>query len=103
MLERKYDPGQPYGVVYYGRMSSSGQNRRSPDQQFATIEETQARCGFPWRCLSRYRDDGVSGPAARTRLPYRRRGAARSRRRARRPTAAPRHRRRAGTTPACAG
>lgn len=61
MLERQYDPTQPYQVVYYGRMSSSGQNKRSPDQQFATIEETQARCGYPWHCLQRYRDDGVSG------------------------------------------
>jgi DNA invertase Pin-like site-specific DNA recombinase len=61
MLERTYDPAQPYQVVYYGRMSSSGQNKRSPDQQFVTCEETQVRCGYPWECLGRYRDDAVSG------------------------------------------
>jgi hypothetical protein len=36
MLNRKYDPTQPYRYLRYGRMSSEKQNPRSPDQQFVT-------------------------------------------------------------------
>src|SRR5262245_60298681 len=67
MLERKYDPTQPYRVACYGRMSSSGQNKRSPDQQFATIEETLRRCGYPWQCVRSYRGNGISGRLMRKR------------------------------------
>ena len=61
MLNRKYDPTMPYRYVRYGRMSSSTQNKRSPEQQFITIEETRQRCGYPWHRVNDYRDDGYSG------------------------------------------
>ena len=61
MNDRLFDPSQPYRVVFYGRMSSSGQNKRSPDQQFVTIDETIKRNGYPWQCIKTYRDDGISG------------------------------------------
>src|SRR3954447_22174464 len=48
-------------------MSDPKQNRRSPDQQFATIDETMARCGYPWVCVATYRDDGISGRYLRKR------------------------------------
>ena len=38
MLNRKFDPAQPYRYLRYGRMSSEKQNPRSPDQQFDTIQ-----------------------------------------------------------------
>ena len=61
MIERKFDPSVPLSYVTYGRMSSDLQNKRSPDQQFATIQETIQRNGHPWRQLGSYRDDAVSG------------------------------------------
>src|SRR3954454_8529698 len=67
MLDRKYDPTLPYRIARYGRMSDPRQNRRSPDQQFATIEETMGRCGYPWVCVATYRDDGISGRYLRKR------------------------------------
>lgn len=45
MLQTNYDPTQPYQFAQYGRMSDPKQNKRSPEQQFATIEETRERCG----------------------------------------------------------
>jgi DNA invertase Pin-like site-specific DNA recombinase len=67
MFDRKYDPKQPYRFVRYGRMSGSKQNKRSPDQQFATINETIYRCGYPWQCIVTYRDDAISGRYLRKR------------------------------------
>jgi DNA invertase Pin-like site-specific DNA recombinase len=67
MLERRYDPTLPYRYAPYGRMSDPRQNKRSPDQQFATIHETLARCGYPWVCVETYRDDGISGRYLRKR------------------------------------
>jgi DNA invertase Pin-like site-specific DNA recombinase len=67
MLERKYDPTLAYRYACYGRMSAPQQNKRSPDQQFATIDETLKRCGYPWQCVASYRDDGVSGRYLRKR------------------------------------
>jgi DNA invertase Pin-like site-specific DNA recombinase len=61
MLERKFDPTLTYRYARYGRMSDPKQNKRSPDQQFATIEETRQRCGYPWHCVATYRDQGISG------------------------------------------
>lgn len=72
MLERKYDPTQPYRCARYGRMSDPRQNKRSPDQQFATIDETIARCGYPWQCVATYRDDGISGRYLRKRVSFQR-------------------------------
>src|SRR5262245_36298109 len=67
MLERTYNPSLPYRYALYGRMSDPKQNRRSPDQQFNTISETIARYGYPWVCVSTYRDDGISGRYIRKR------------------------------------
>jgi DNA invertase Pin-like site-specific DNA recombinase len=67
MLERKYEPTLPYRFARYGRMSDPRQNKRSPDQQFTTIDETRARCGYPWTCIATYRDDGISGRYLRKR------------------------------------
>ena len=61
MLDRKYDPTKPYHFVRYGRMSDPKQNKRSPEQQFTTIDEVRKRCGYPWHYVAEYRDDGVSG------------------------------------------
>ena len=61
MIKSDFDPRKPYTYVCYGRMSDPGQNPRSPDQQFITIEETKKRCAYPWRHLKSYRDDGISG------------------------------------------
>jgi DNA invertase Pin-like site-specific DNA recombinase len=67
MLDRKYDPAQRYRFACYGRMSDPKQNKRSPDQQFATIRETVTRGGWSWVCVATYRDDGVSGRYLRKR------------------------------------
>ena len=72
MLERQYDPTLPYRYARYGRMSDPRQNKRSPEQQFATIDETIARAGHPWRCVATYRDDGVSGRYLRKRPGFQR-------------------------------
>lgn len=72
MLERKYDPTQPYRYARYGRMSDPRQNKRSPDQQFNTIGETLARCSYPWQCVATYRDDGISGRYLRKRPGFQR-------------------------------
>lgn len=72
MLERQYDPSQPYRFLRYGRMSDPRQNKRSPEQQFATIDETIQRGGFPWRCVASYRDDGISGRYLRKRAGFQR-------------------------------
>jgi DNA invertase Pin-like site-specific DNA recombinase len=53
-------------------MSDRGQNKRSPDQQFTTIDETITRCGYPWHCVVSYRDDGISGRYLRKRVNFQR-------------------------------
>jgi DNA invertase Pin-like site-specific DNA recombinase len=68
MLNRKYDPLLPYRYVEYGRMSDPGQNKRSPDQQFATIRETIDRARYPWQNVRSYRDNGISGHYVKKRL-----------------------------------
>jgi DNA invertase Pin-like site-specific DNA recombinase/DNA-binding CsgD family transcriptional regulator len=73
MLERKYEPTLPYHFVRYGRMSDpKNQNKRSPDQQFSTIDETIARCKYPWIHAQTYRDDGISGRFLRKRPGFQR-------------------------------
>ncbi len=72
MLERTFDPLLPYRFARYGRMSDPRQNRRSPDQQFNTIAEGIARCGYPWKCVASYRDDGISGRYLRKRSGFQR-------------------------------
>lgn len=71
-LERRYDATLPYRFVKYGRMSDRHQNKRSPDQQFNTIDETIVRFGYPWMCIDTYRDDGISGQYLRKRLEFQR-------------------------------
>jgi DNA invertase Pin-like site-specific DNA recombinase len=61
MLKRVFDPSKAHRYVCYGRMSSDQQNPRSPDQQFATIEQIRQRAGYPWVLVRTYRDDGASG------------------------------------------
>lgn len=70
MLNRRYDPTLPYRYLRYGRMSDPKQNKRSPDQQFATIEEERGRCAYPWQHVTTYRDDGISGRYLRKRPGY---------------------------------
>jgi DNA invertase Pin-like site-specific DNA recombinase len=72
MLERIYDPSQPYRFARYGRMSDPKQNRRSPDQQFNSIAETLTRHAYPWQCVATYRDDGISGRYLRKRPGFQR-------------------------------
>ena len=57
VLDRKYDPTLPYRYVMYGRMSDPRQNQRSPDQQFATIRESDPPARLPL---------GVPSPATAT-------------------------------------
>ena len=62
MVERNYEPSQPYRFAQYGRISNEkARNKRSPDQQFAIIAETIACQGYPWRLVATARDDGISG------------------------------------------
>src|SRR5215469_13769217 len=72
MLERRYDPTLPYCFVRYGRMSSTKQNKRSPDQQFATIQEIITRQNRPWQLVATYRDDAKSGRYLRKRPDFQR-------------------------------
>jgi DNA invertase Pin-like site-specific DNA recombinase len=67
MIKLAYNPKNPYGFVDYLRFSSEKQNKRSPDQQFATIQEGITRNGYPWRELRSYRDDGIAGRFIRRR------------------------------------
>ena len=61
MRERTYDPALPYRYAEYGRMSNKTQNKRSPDQQFATNGETITRLRYPWQHVVSYRDNAISG------------------------------------------
>lgn len=61
MIEQRFDPNWAHEYVRYGRMSTKGQNERSPDQQFAEIDRILLRSCYPWRFQKEYRDDGISG------------------------------------------
>lgn len=61
MIRHVFDPQLPYRFVRYGRMSDPGQNARSPEQQFNTIEETRTGLRLPWAWVADYRDDWISG------------------------------------------
>ncbi|QDU21816.1 recombinase zinc beta ribbon domain-containing protein [Urbifossiella limnaea] len=67
MLDRKYDPTQPYRYVRYGRMSGKSQNPKSPEQQFETIEDVRTRSRYPWVLVKTYRDDAITGRLIRRR------------------------------------
>jgi len=51
---------RPYRYVEYARMSEPGQNPRSPDRQFATIDETVARLGYHWERAGSFQDERMS-------------------------------------------
>jgi DNA invertase Pin-like site-specific DNA recombinase len=61
MLKNTFDYQKPYNYVRYGRMSDPGQNQRSPDQQFDTIDRVIKQMGLPWRHVADYRDEFISG------------------------------------------
>jgi DNA invertase Pin-like site-specific DNA recombinase len=67
MLRRRFNPMQMLQVVLYLRMSSEGQNPRSPQQQRDTIEATVKRLGYPWVIIAIYTDEAVSGRYLRRR------------------------------------
>jgi len=70
MLKNQFDPKKPYRFVRYGRMSDPGQNPRSPEQQFDTIDRTLQQLRLPWVHLTDYRDDAISGRYTRKRPGY---------------------------------
>lgn len=70
MLRREFQHDALYRYVMYGRMSDPGQNARSPDQQFAMIDDVLRRRRLPWRHVGTYRDDGRSGRYLRKRAGY---------------------------------
>lgn len=72
MLNRHFNPQQPYRAVAYLRMSSDLQNPRSPDQQLAEINKRLAALGLPWKVVKVYRDEGISGRLVRKRPDYQR-------------------------------
>ena len=61
MIGHVFDPQLPYRYLRYGRMSDPGQNPRSPEQQFNTVDETKASLRLPWVWVADYRDDWISG------------------------------------------
>ncbi|MBI3860971.1 MAG: recombinase family protein [Planctomycetia bacterium] len=61
MIKNSFNPNECHPYVRYGRMSDPSQNPRSPEQQFAMIDETLRRVGFPWVHVRDYRDDGITG------------------------------------------
>lgn len=61
MNSRTFEPQRKYRYARYARMSDTAQNPRSPEQQFATIEEVKSSCRLPWTIVADYRDDAVSG------------------------------------------
>lgn len=67
MLKRELDYSKSYRYVCYARMSSDSQNKRSPDQQFDTINGILKRAGYSWVLVRTYRDDGISGRLVRER------------------------------------
>jgi site-specific DNA recombinase len=70
MLKRNFDHQLPHVYLRYGRMSSDDQNPRSPEQQFDTVEMIRQRLHYPWRHVTDYRDDGISGRYMQKRLGF---------------------------------
>jgi DNA invertase Pin-like site-specific DNA recombinase len=67
MLRRRFDPKKPLRVVFYLRVSSDGQNPRSPQQQQDNIEAAIRRLGCPWIFVATYKDEAISGRLIRRR------------------------------------
>lgn len=61
MRVTQFNLNLPHHVVLYLRMSTKGQNKRSPDQQKDEIERTMKLLGCPWHIVKMYRDDAKSG------------------------------------------
>lgn len=72
MLKRTFNFHLPHRCVVYLRMSSEGQNKRSPDQQLAEIKERLKRLGYPWEIVKVYRDNALTGRRKRNRPEYQR-------------------------------
>jgi DNA invertase Pin-like site-specific DNA recombinase len=68
MIQRHYKAQLAYKVVIYARMSDKKQNKRSPEQQIASVQEKMQRCGCPWTIVRIYRDDGIKGRYLRRRV-----------------------------------
>lgn len=67
MIKREFNLAKPYRVVLYARMSTKKQNKRSPEQQVATIKETIERFKCPWTILRTYVDRGMKARYLRRR------------------------------------
>ncbi len=61
MKTMQFVADQPYLYARYARMSSRGQNPRSPEQQFDNLASTLQRLGHPWVHVRDFRDDAISG------------------------------------------
>ena len=61
MLKQRIDFTQTLVCVRYGRMSNEDQNKRSPDQQFDTIDDVVRRRQLTWAILQDFRDEGFKG------------------------------------------
>jgi DNA invertase Pin-like site-specific DNA recombinase len=72
VIKREFNPNLPLSCVAYLRMSDKRQNKRSPEQQLRTIQDTIKRCGYPWQQVGVYRDDGVSGRLIKGRAGFQR-------------------------------
>ena len=67
MLKQTIDFQRPLVCLEYLRMSDPKQNPRSPDQQSDEIKREMRRCGYPWRVVRQFRDDGIKGAFVRRR------------------------------------
>lgn len=70
VIKRIFDSNRPYPFVDYLRMSQEDQNKRSPDQQLATIDQRLLVRRLPWKRLKSYRDEGKTARLLRNRDAY---------------------------------
>lgn len=61
MIDKSLNLNEPHEYVSYCRYSTTDQNERSNDQQNIEIDRTIARNSFPWKCIKRFEDSGISG------------------------------------------
>lgn len=71
MINRNFDPQQPLRAVIYRRMSSDGQNKRSPEQQEREIRLRLNSLRLPWQVVKVYTDAAKSGRLISNRPEYR--------------------------------
>lgn len=67
MFRRNFSHSAIENVVCYARMSLDSQNPASPEQQQGMIRSRMRSCGFNWKILDMYRDDGETGRLVRNR------------------------------------